>query len=328
MARRFASIDVGTNTVLLLVAERRDDGTFFAVDERMELTRLGRGVDRTHLLDAAAIEETVAAVRDFAAAARDAGADDLVITATSAARDARNGGAFFDAVRDACGVVPEVLSGEEEARLSYESARRDFGQADALAVMDVGGGSTELIFGVGGELLFARSLDVGAVRLTERWLHSDPPSAGELAALRADLAQPFAKLGADLAPHFAKREVDHPSQPAPPSPPPGASLVGVAGTVTTLCALHLGLDAYDGSLVHGQRLALPAIRTLANRLANLDLAARKALPCLPPKRADVIVAGAELVAELMEALGFEELIVSDRGVRWGLLYDRFGARAS
>jgi len=301
---RYATIDVGTNTVLLLVAERRPDGSFVAVDERMEITRLGRGVDRTGQLDPAAIADTVAAVRRFAAAARDAGAAQLVVTATSAARDARDGSRFLAAAGEAAGVPVEVISGDLEAELAYESARRDFGAGGGdLAVVDIGGGSTELIYGSGRQILFRRSFDVGAVRLTERWLHDDPPSAGELRALRGDLASVLA---------------------AAPPPPPGAKLVGIAGTVTTLVAIHLGLDTWDGGRVHGMELTAAEVRGLARKLGAMPLAERRKLPGLPEKRADVIVAGAEILAAVMEKLGFSAVTASDRGVRWGMLYERFG----
>ncbi len=300
---RFATIDVGTNTVLLLVAERGEGGSFTAVDERMELTRLGRGVDRTRRLDPASVDATIAALRSFADAAREAGAQDLVVTATSAARDAENGASFFERGAEAAGVPIEVISGDREAELTYASARHDFGGASPLAVTDIGGGSTELVYGSGDAISFRHSFDVGSVRLTERWLSSDPPAPRELDALRRDLAQVLA---------------------AAPPPPPGASLVGIAGTVTTLCALHLGLSAYDGALVHGARLGRDEVFALAHRLGALPLADRLQIPGLPPQRADVIVAGAELLSALMEHLGFDEVIVSDRGIRWGLLYQRFG----
>lgn len=304
MGKRFAAIDVGTNTVLLLVAERGEDGTFSAVEERMEITRLGRGVDRTRTLAPGAITDTVEAVERFARAARAAGAEDLVLTATSAARDASNGAAFLRAAQEAAGVPAHVLSGDEEAALVWESARRDFGRPGrSLAVVDVGGGSTELVYGVGEKRIYARSFDVGAVRMTERWLRGDPPQPEELRALRADLAGQLAEL---------------------PPPPPGATLVGIAGTVTTLVAIHLGLRTWDGRRVHGFVLGLDDVRRLAARLASMPVGERRALPGLPPKRADVIVAGAEILAAVMERIGAGAVTASDRGVRWGMLYRRFG----
>jgi exopolyphosphatase/guanosine-5'-triphosphate,3'-diphosphate pyrophosphatase len=301
---RFATIDVGTNTVLLLVAERR--GRELApVLERAEITRLGRGVDATGRLDPAAIRETVTTLADYARAARALGAEVVACVATSAARDARNGAEFFDAARAAAGLTPEVIPGDEEARLVWSSAWRDFGRTGApLAVLDVGGGSTELCFGDGPAPRGRASLQVGAVRLTERHVHGDPPSAAEVERLRAaarEAVRPFAAMEGR---------------------PAGGDLVGVAGTVTTLAAVVQRLPVYDAERVHGATLRFDEIEGLATTLAALTVRERAALPGMEPKRADVILAGAVIVAEAMRATGFESLLVSDRGVRWGLLYER------
>jgi exopolyphosphatase / guanosine-5'-triphosphate,3'-diphosphate pyrophosphatase len=300
---RLAAIDVGTNTVLLLVAERRGD-RLAPLLERAEITRLGRGVDATGRLDPAAVAETVAVLAEFAAAARSLGAERIACVSTSAARDASNGAEFFEAARRAAGLVPEVISGDEEARLVYASAWRDFGGAGgALAVLDVGGGSTEFTFGDGPAPRGRTSLQVGAVRLTERHLRGDPVPPEELARVREAARAALAPLSAmDL--------------------PTGGRLVGVAGTVTTLCAVAQALPVYDAERVHGAALTRDEIDALVARLAALEVRARAALPGMEPKRADVILAGAVLVAEAMRATGFDRLIVSDRGVRWGLLYDR------
>jgi exopolyphosphatase/guanosine-5'-triphosphate,3'-diphosphate pyrophosphatase len=304
MGERYAAIDVGTNSVLLLVAERDATGGLTAVDERIDITRLGRGVDRTRRLAPEAIEETVAAVARFADVARARRAAAIVVTATSAARDASNGAEFFARARDAAGVEVEIIPGDLEAELSYEAAARDFGGPGVkLAMVDIGGGSTEIVQGEGDRLSFRRSLDVGAVRLTERWLATDPPASGELARLRDDLAAALAPV---------------------PAAVPGTRLVGIAGTITTLCAIDLGVDGYDGRLVHGRELSLSTVRDLATRLGAMTLAERKRVPGLPEKRADTIVAGAEILAAVMARLGVDRLTVSDRGVRWGLLYRRFG----
>jgi exopolyphosphatase / guanosine-5'-triphosphate,3'-diphosphate pyrophosphatase len=303
---RCASIDVGTNTVLLLVAERRGGG-FAPLVERAEITRLGRGVDASGRLDAAAIRETVAVLAEYAREARALGADRIVCVATSAARDAANGAEFFEAARAAAGLVPEVISGDEEARLVYASAWRDFGAEGGapLAVLDVGGGSTEFIHGRGPAPEGRTSLQVGAVRLTERHVRTDPIPAAELDALR-------------LAAREALRPLSRMTLAA------GGRLVGVAGTVTTLSAVAQALPAYDAARVHGATLSLAEAEALVARLAALPVKARAALPGMEPKRADVILAGALIVAEAMRATGFERLTVSDRGVRWGLLHDRFG----
>lgn len=307
MGGRWATIDVGTNTVLLLVAERRGAG-LAPVLERADITRLGRGVDATGRLEPAAIRETVAVIAGYARAARELGAPVIACVATSAARDAANGAEFFEAARAAAGIVPEVITGDEEARLVWTSAWRDFGrEGEPLAVLDVGGGSTELSFGEGPAPRGRASLQVGAVRLTERHLRgagTGRPSAEEVARLRAaarEAVRPFAAMDAR-----------------------GGRLVGVAGTVTTLSTVSQALPVYDAERVHGTVLALAEVERLAGTLAALTVHERAALPGMEPKRADVILAGALIVAEAMRATGFERLTVSDRGVRWGLLYDRVG----
>ncbi len=303
MSDRFAAIDVGTNTVLLLVAERRS-GRLAALVERAEVTRLGRGVDATGRLDPAAIRDTVAVLAGYAREARALGAQRIVCVATSAARDASNGVEFFEAARRDAAIDPEVISGDEEARLVYASAWRDFGAPGApLSVLDVGGGSTEFTFGTGPAPVGRTSLQVGAVRLTERHVRSDPVTPAELARLREAARDALRPLGS----------MERPA---------GGRLVAVAGTVTTLSAVAQALPAYDAAKVHGAELRLAEVEALVARLAALMIAARAALPGMEPKRADVILAGALVVAEAMRATGFDRLTVSDRGVRWGLLYDR------
>ena len=309
---RVAAIDVGTNTVLLLVAEGRGPGAA-ALAEQAEITRLGRGVDATGRLEPAAVAETVRVVTAYAAEARRLGATVIDCVATSAARDASNGEEFFEAVRAAAGLTPRIISGDEEARLVWASAWRDFGGAAGaagLAVLDVGGGSTEFTFGDGASPRGRRSLQVGAVRLTERHVGSDPIGPGTLATLRSAARaalQPLAGMGRGGR--------------------GGVRLVGVAGTVTTLAAVEQALPIYDGALVHGSALARARIDALVERLAALPLAERARLPGMEPKRADVIVAGAVVVSEAMAVTGFETLTVSDRGVRWGLVYEMLAALA-
>jgi exopolyphosphatase/guanosine-5'-triphosphate,3'-diphosphate pyrophosphatase len=304
MARR-AAIDVGTNTVLLLVAEERAGG-FTPVVERAEITRLGRGVDRTGRLDPQAIRDTVAVIAHYAGEARALGVEGIACVATSAARDAANGVEFFEAARREAGLEPEVISGDEEARLVWASAWRDFGAAGGLCVLDVGGGSTEVCVGEGPSARARRSMQMGAVRLTERVAPPDPPDPAAVALLRLRAAEALGPTPALLAGH-----------------PRPARMVGVAGTVTTLAAVWQELPRYDSERVHGSELALDELEALQTRLAALTTAARARLPGMEPKRADVIVAGCAIVTEAMRALGFDRLTVSDRGVRWGLLYDRF-----
>jgi len=314
---RHAAIDVGTNTVLLLVAEERD-GRLEPVVERAEITRLGRGVDASGRLAPEAIRETADALGRFAAEARALGAQRILCVATSAARDAKNGAEFFEAARAAAALTPEVITGDEEARLVYGSAWRDFGltlggpapfpPGSPLAVLDVGGGSTEFTYGDGPRPRARASLQLGAVRLTERHVHCDPIPLSEQLVLREaarEALAPLAKLDGlgDVS---------------------GARLIGVAGTVTTLCSVHQELPVYDAEKVHGATMLLDEVDALLARLAGLTVAERQRLPGMEPKRADVIVAGGIVVAEAMRLTGFDRLTVSDRGVRWGLLYDRLG----
>ncbi len=302
---RYAAIDVGTNTVLLLVAEQTASG-FDPVAERGAITRLGKGVDASRRLAPEAMERTLNSVGAFADEARALGAVGLVVSATSAARDAENGAVFLAAARARAGVDVEILSGEEEASLSYLAVSNDFA-AEAgpreLVAIDIGGGSTEFIFGTGSTVRFHASLDIGSVRLTERCVRSDPPSAEDFARLHDE-------LDAALAPV--------------PSPGADALVVGVAGTVTTLYAVAKGIAPYDAARVQGGWLARDVLAQTRVRLASEPLVARRRIPGLQPERADVIIAGAVLLEHALDHLGAAGTRVSDRGLRWGLLAARFG----
>ncbi len=302
---RAATIDIGTNSVLLLVAERDAAGRFTAIAERSEITRLGKGVDKTRALSPEAMDTTVEVVARFAAEARALNVTGIAVSATSAARDATNGHVFLEAVARRAQVTVEILSGDEEAQLSFRSAFSDFGGQRPLVVIDIGGGSTEFIFGdQAGVISFRRSFDVGAVRLTERFIRSDPPATVELEAIEAFLRETFAVL---------------------PAPAADFRFVGVAGTVTTMCAVARSLEPYDAAQVHGAELTFTEVAAVAQRLAALPLALRRTVPGLQPKRADVAVAGALVLRVATERLGAQTVTVSDRGLRWGLLAARFGS---
>lgn len=302
MPSRFATIDIGTNSVLLLAAERRADGKFLPLAERMEITRLGRGVDRTGLLAEDALAETLAAVEAFAKEARTLGCEGVAATATSAARDARNGGELVTRA-EKFGVPVEIIGGEREAQLSWAAVAADFAvPGRTLAMIDIGGGSTEVVVGKGDQLAFRHSFDIGSVRLTERHLRSDPASPLDLAELDGALDGELSR-----APVVEN-----------------ARVVGIAGTFTTLAAVALELDAYDPLRVHGLELPLSELESLRDRLAAMPLEARQRLPGMVPKRADLIVAGARIAAATVRRLGAGTVTIGDRGVRWGYLYDRFG----
>jgi exopolyphosphatase/guanosine-5'-triphosphate,3'-diphosphate pyrophosphatase len=297
---RVASVDIGTNSVLLLVAERGPGGEARAVLERATITRLGEGVDATGELSVQARERTLRCLESYAREAREAGVEIIHAVGTSAMRDARGGTAFAAQAEALLGAAPRVISGQEEARLTFRGALSGLATEGPVLVFDVGGGSTELILGqqgLGGLLLGrAVSLDVGSVRLTERYLRGDPPTRPELEALEAEVA----------------RQLD--SFPVGP----GVTPVGVAGTVTTLAAVARGVIPYDAVRIHGLTLDATEVEALARRLASLPVADRRGLPGLEPKRADVIAAGALLVAAILKRVGAPRLVVSDRGVRWGL----------
>lgn len=297
---RVACIDIGTNSVLLLIAEQSSRGPV-ALVEQATITRLGQGVDRTGQLAPEACERTLACLQAYAGTIAEYGAKRVVAVGTSAMRDASNGAEFRSRARELLGVEPRVISGDEEAALTFAGALSGLEVAGTLVVFDVGGGSTEIIVGesegASEHVTSARSLDIGSVRLFERFLAHDPPAIDECAAVRRYVADQLAGYG-----------------PIPST----KTLVGVAGTVTTLAAIDLALESYTAERVHGARITERRVREIAADLARLSLAERKRLPGLAPERADVIVAGALLVHEVLLWAQCEELVVSDRGVRWGL----------
>ena len=301
---RVAAIDIGTNSVLLLVAEVGAEG-LVALVERAEITRLGQGVDRSRALAPDAVERTLACLARYADELRAMGVSVLDVVGTSAMRDAAGGDELRARATALLGVEPRVIPGPEEAALTFEGALTGLALPPGpVFVFDIGGGSTEVIVGDrDGAVHAAASLDVGCVRMTERHLRTDPPSADELELVRADV-------------RAALRHA--------PVPPPGATVVGVAGTVTTLGALAFDVTPYDGSRVHGARLSFSMLAALRERLASVSLAERRALRGLDPRRADVIVAGAVVAEEVLLALAPSgasppDLVISDRGVRWGLV---------
>jgi exopolyphosphatase/guanosine-5'-triphosphate,3'-diphosphate pyrophosphatase len=305
--KRIASVDIGTNSVLLLVAERGPGGKLGAVLEEAEITRLGRDVDRTGVLSPEGMEATLSVLARYAQDARAAGAERLVVMATSAARDARNGREFLVAARARTGVDVEILSGAEEARLSYLAVAEDFAaeaEDRALLAIDVGGGSTEFVLGTGRSVTFRTSLDVGSVRLTERHVRSDPPTQGEQDAIRGAVVEWLGHL---------------------PPLPPDALVVGVAGTVTSLYAIAHAIDPYDAARVHGGWLSREDVSRVRERLCRIPLEERRRLPGIQPKRADVLPAGALLFESALAHLGASGARVSDRGIRWGVLLDRWEA---
>lgn len=301
---RVATIDIGTNTVLLLVAERGADGVLRPVIERATITRLGQGVDRTRRLAPEAVERTCACLDEYARLVREGGAERVAVVGTSAMRDASGGEAVRACVRAALGVEARVVSGDEEARLTFRGALSGLALdgPSSAAVFDIGGGSTEVVLGdvaapAATQIDFAESFDVGSVRLTERHVAHDPPSREERDAIMQSARDAFARV---------------------PALPKGVVPVGVAGTMTTLAAVALSLEPYDGARVHGHVMDRGELSRVVDRLASADVEARRAVAGMEPKRADVIVAGAIVALALLEHWNAPSVRVSDRGVRWGL----------
>ena len=301
MIRRVAAIDCGTNSIRLLVADvDTDAGTLVDLDRRMEIVRLGHGVDATGRLSDEALARTFAACDRYAEVLRDLGAERTRFVATSASRDAENREEFVRGVLARIGVEPEVVSGDEEARLSFAGATRGLtGAEPPYLVVDIGGGSTEFVVGTD-EPLAARSVDIGCVRLTERHLHSDPPSRAEVAALIADADAAIALAG-ETVPFAAAR-----------------TLVGLAGSVTTAAALVLGLEEYDPVAIHGARISADAVAEVSDRLLASTHAQRAAVAVIHPGRVDVLNAGILVLRRILDLTGLPEVLVSEHDILDGI----------
>ncbi len=304
---RAAAIDIGTNSTRLLVADvDRPDGPLRTLDRRMTITRLGQGVDATRRLAPEAIERTVDALREYRVTIDDVGDVGAVrATATSAARDAENRDEFFTAAHDVLGVTPELISGDEEARLSFLGATTgltDVAPAPYL-VVDIGGGSTEFVVGTDApEGLL--SVDIGCVRITESWLRSDPPTAEELSQAVHVVREHLADV---------RREV--------PAVATAKTLVGLAGTVSSFAMIEQGLPVYDRDKVHHFRLTRAAAEDVFRTLATEAADDRRHNPGLEPGRVDVIVGGAIVLVTVLRTFGFDELLTSEADILDGIVRD-------
>jgi exopolyphosphatase / guanosine-5'-triphosphate,3'-diphosphate pyrophosphatase len=304
-----ATIDVGTNTTLLLVARVEGAGEVVVLDERAEITRLGRGIGAGGTMGAEGIARTLEVLRGYAELARKHGARISAI-GTEGLRRAPNAGEFLEPAGEILGVAVEVIDGDREAALTFRAAAASFpdvARAGQLVVIDIGGGSTEIIVADRGAVRFHTSLPLGSVRLTEKHVRHDPPTAGELEAI--------------------EREIDA-ALAAVPWPAGAATVIGVAGTVTSLAAMALGLAAYDPARVHGFNLSREALEGEIARLRASTQAEREQIIGLDPRRADVILAGALILRRIASASGAGGIRVSDRGIRWGLLYELIDAGAA
>ncbi len=308
---RVAAIDCGTNSIRLLVADADPaTGRLIDLDRRMTVVRLGQGVDRTGRLAPEALERTFAACREYAAAIRELGAERVRFVATSASRDAENRDEFTRGVVEILGTEPEVITGDREAEYSFTGATRELtGRRDIerpFLVVDIGGGSTEFVIG-DDAVRAARSVDVGCVRMTERHLVrdgrvQDPPSASSVAAVRADIEAAIDLAGLTVPLGQA------------------ATLVGLAGSVTTVAAIALGLTAYDSELIHHSRIGVDQVRSITERLLAATHAERAAIPVMHPGRVDVIGAGALVLLTIMERTGAREVVVSEHDILDGIAW--------
>ena len=303
--RRSAFIDVGTNTLLCLIADIRDTGRFRVLDDLAEIARLGQGVDQTGVISAAGEERAIAILARYRDRCNDLGVEEITAVGTSALRDARNSDQVRARIRDALGIDIRVISGAEEAGYSFLAVQRGLSNLDhELLVIDIGGGSTEFILGNENGVSRALSVDVGSVRLTERYLHGDPVRADEVSAMGAAVEAQLAAVKSEII-----------AQASSPT------LVGIAGTFTTLVAIEKKLTRYSPSQVHGSVLNLPEVKGHVAMLQSRSVAERKQIAGLEPKRADVIFAGAFLIEKIMELFGARQVVVSDQGVRYGLLHE-------
>jgi exopolyphosphatase/guanosine-5'-triphosphate,3'-diphosphate pyrophosphatase len=306
---RVAVVDIGTNSTRLLVADVRGDGSIEELDRHTRVTRLGDGVDRRGVLAETAIERVMAALDDYAVLIAECGAQARPAVLTSAVRDAANGREFVAAVEDRYGLEARAIAGSEEAELTFLGAMsdRDPGDPTPTLVIDVGGGSTELILGATRTVEFFVSLQAGAVRQSERHLRHDPPTRAELASLRADVAS----LIRTEVPEAVRRSATR--------------AIAVAGTATSCAAIDQALDPYDSARVHGYTLELSTVKLLLARLASLDLASRRKVRGLHPDRAPTIVAGVIILICVLEAFELDGFEASEHDILRGVALRRAGA---
>lgn len=293
-----AVIDIGTNSVLLLIARRRVDRSIEVALDRATITRLGRGADKSGVLAPEAIDRTLAVLREYREVAAAHPVASLLAVTTEGVRMAGNRDEFLAPAADVLGAPVRLLGGDEEAELSYRSVAQETPGDGPLRVLDIGGGSTEIAVGEGASLRSSVSHRIGSVRLTERFVRADPPEPATVAAIEEEALATFAR-GQPLAPHPV--------------------LHGVAGTVTTAAAVLLGLPVYDREKVDGSTFSAAQVRALRDEMARLTTAERCSRPSLDPGRADVFVAGLTILVAALRHCGAGTLVVRDRGLRFALV---------
>ncbi|MCR4627673.1 MAG: Ppx/GppA family phosphatase [Treponema sp.] len=302
MARK-AIIDIGSNSIKFFVGELAADKTITTIEDANDIARLGEGLDKTGAISPEAMQRNVDGVAKFAARAKELGADEIVSVGTMALRKASNSADFIAAVKKACGVEVKIIPGEEEARLSYLAVLSGLTlQGGDLVIFDTGGGSTEFIFGKGTNLEKRFSVNLGAVRITENYLTSDPVTKEQVDAAIAQINKEFEEAGVNGKP---------------------MQLVGMGGTVTSMGAVKHKMVKYDPAVIQGSDLTVKDIDEQIAEYSKRTIEQRKELPGLQPKRADVILAGACILKVITTRLGVDKLTISDRGLRHGLAFDLF-----
>ena len=300
---RVGVVDCGTNSIRLLIADI-EGNNFREVTRQMKVVRLGQGVDETNQFHPDALERTFAAVDLYAAEIVRRGVEKIRFCATSATRDATNRSIFIDGVKERLGIEPEVISGDEEARLSFAGATREFSRADGpFLVVDIGGGSTEFVLGTD-SVDNAISVNIGCVRMTERHFRNDPPTADEIAIARSDIQNAIDIASASVDIKSAK------------------TLVCVAGTATTVAAAALNLPEYDRHAIHLSRISADQVHAVSNKFLTMTRDERAALGYMHPGRVDVITAGSLVLSKIVKATGATEFVASENdildGMAWSL----------
>ena len=300
LAPIFAAIDCGTNAIRLLIA-RVDGDRMTDLAREMRTVRLGEGVDLTGEFSAAALDRTFTAAREYAELLETYNVKKLRFIATSASRDVSNRSEFSAGIREILGVEPQVISGNEEAELSYRGALSGLNVNGSVLVADIGGGSTEFVTALADGSLVSHSLNIGCVRMTERHLHSDPPTQHEIASTVSDI---------DIQIEIIKKTI--PIQPE-------TTFIGLAGSVTTVAAMALGLTEYDAEKIHGSYVSLKQVEAVTGELLSMTHQQRAALGFMHPGRVDVIGGGALVLRESMRLLGFDQVLVSEKDLLDGIV---------
>jgi len=306
MLNRYATIDVGSNSALMYIADRLPDGRFERVADVLRITKLGEGVRNTGLITPKAISKTVSVLKEYSEIMKNSGVVEYAAVGTMVLREARNTGVFLREVKETTGIDVEIIDGKKEAELSYLAALCGFGvENEDVLVFDIGGGSTEVVFGRARKVHDLVSLDIGALVFSERYLLSDPVKEEELIGLLSYLDSRFSSI--DL-------------------PGDVELVVGIGGTVTTMASVKLGLADYDSERVQGLRMTVDDVKHQMELYLSKSIEERKRIKGLEPERADIILGGVAILYSLLKNFHISSFFVSSKGVRHGLMIERFGRR--